>query len=458
MIRTPGARCHVAVIGEGEPVLLLHGFPQHWWQWRLIAPMLAAHGHRVVCPDLRGSGWTEADAPGVRRETRLRDVLAILDVLGIHRAHVMSHDMGAISAMQLAYENPERVRAMVQLSVPPAFLEFTPRIIPAFGHLPALLMHRPPRSMRYMFGPRYMFHPLPEDVLAGYLAVERRPGVLRSVRDLYRGMVVPETVRLVCGDYRRMRLHPPTLVVFGRNDEPFTERNVRRISRRHARYADRFELAFVDDAAHFVTDDAPDAVVALALGWFEQQDRFERPGPDRPAKKEARRRDLMSRIEGAEGIGLRVQQELPGTPEEVFDAYTDPAGQRIWLSALGPDEGWVRTTADLRVGGVWEARFRPNPQTLVHDVQTYREIERPNRLVTDLVGESSIGGRWMPPLETRITMTFEASGGGTLVTVEQRGFPAAEMRDLFANVVWPGGLDRLGAFVAASAAEREGSA
>lgn len=89
----------------------------------------------------------------------------------------------------------------------------------------------------------------------------------------------------------------------------------------------------------------------------------------------------MSRIGSTASLGLTVQRELPGTPEEAFDAYTDPDKLRVWLSALGPEEGAVLTSVDLRVGGRCEARFRPNPQTLVHDVQTYREIDRPHRLV-----------------------------------------------------------------------------
>src|SRR5581483_9981806 len=60
VVETPGLRTHVAAIGEGEPVVLLHGFPQHWWQWRAVAPVIAASGYRVICPDLRGAGWTVA--------------------------------------------------------------------------------------------------------------------------------------------------------------------------------------------------------------------------------------------------------------------------------------------------------------------------------------------------------------------------------------------------------------
>ena len=133
VIETPGLRTHLAAIGQGEPVLLLHGFPQHWWQWHAIAPVIAARGYRVLCPDLRGAGWTVADDPGIERETRLRDLLALFDALGIERAHLVAHDMGAITAMQLTYNHPERVQTAVQLAVPPGFFKFSPKLLPPSG-------------------------------------------------------------------------------------------------------------------------------------------------------------------------------------------------------------------------------------------------------------------------------------------------------------------------------------
>lgn len=273
VIETPGVRRHVAVIGAGEPVLLLHGFPGHWWQWHAIAPVLADRGYRAICPDLRGSGWTEADDLSFDRETQLRDVIAVLDGLGIDRAHVVAHDMGAISAMQLAYGTPERVRTMVQLAVPPAFMQFTPAVIPAFAHMPKLLLHRPPASVGYLFNPTYQHRLFTDDERAAYLAPEQRPEVLASVHRMYRGMVVPVAMQLALGHFKGTRLQPPTLYVFGREDATFTEKVVRRISRKHDRYAERVEFAFVDDASHFIPEDAPDAVAALALDWFRRGDR-----------------------------------------------------------------------------------------------------------------------------------------------------------------------------------------
>jgi pimeloyl-ACP methyl ester carboxylesterase len=83
-----------------------------------------------------------------------------------------------------------------------------------------------------------------------------------------RGMVLPEAVRMARGVYRRKRLTVPTLVVFGRRDHPTTEDLLVRLCRDPARHADRMEFAWVDDAAHFITDDAPREVADLAVNWF----------------------------------------------------------------------------------------------------------------------------------------------------------------------------------------------
>ncbi len=83
-------------------------------------------------------------------------------------------------------------------------------------------------------------------------------------------MILPEAMRVSRGAYRRQRLTVPTLYVFGRRDRPWTEEILGRACRNPERYADHIEFAYVDDAAHFITDDAPAAVADLALDWFER--------------------------------------------------------------------------------------------------------------------------------------------------------------------------------------------
>jgi pimeloyl-ACP methyl ester carboxylesterase len=178
--------------------------------------------------------------------------------------------MGGITAIQLTYDHPERVRTAVQLAVPPAFFTFSPRIVPGFRHLPPFIWHRPGASLRGVFSDAYVARPMSEATVDAHLAPLRRPDIDGAVRPLTRGMVLPEALRMTRGVYRRRRLTVPTLVVYGRCDHPWTEPVLERICRTPERYAERLEFAYVDDAAHFITDDAPSVVADLALDWFDR--------------------------------------------------------------------------------------------------------------------------------------------------------------------------------------------
>lgn len=147
--------------------------------------------------------------------------------------------------------------------------------------------------------------------------------------------------------------------------------------------------------------------------------------------------------ETTETIGLRMQRQLPATPEEVFDAYTDAEKQKIWFSILDEEPGVVEIEVDLRVGGKQVAVWGPNRDTLFREEQTFLEIDRPHRLVSESIGYEPDGNS----MTTHIVMTFEAHDGGTLVTVEQTGFPTPEVRDFFETMAWVGGFDRLEAYL-----------
>ncbi len=145
----------------------------------------------------------------------------------------------------------------------------------------------------------------------------------------------------------------------------------------------------------------------------------------------------------AETIELRMTRSLPATPDEVFDAYTDPEKQKVWFTILDEHPGIVEITTDLRVGGQQVAVWGPDADTLFRETQTFLEIERPHRLVTESTGSSPDG----MTMTTRIELTFEAEGDGTLVTVVQTGFPVPEVRDFFASDVWVGAFDRIEAYL-----------
>jgi pimeloyl-ACP methyl ester carboxylesterase len=118
-VEANGLRFHVRDEGEGTPIVFLHGFPDTGELWRPQIDALVSRGFRCVAPDLRGRGESErpADVEAYRLATMVGDVTGIMDVLGIDRAHVVSHDWGAALGWVVAALVPERVDHFVAISV-----------------------------------------------------------------------------------------------------------------------------------------------------------------------------------------------------------------------------------------------------------------------------------------------------------------------------------------------------
>lgn len=116
-----GVRLHVTTAGEdtGTPVLLLHGWPDSAVVWRHQIGALAAAGHRVLAPDLRGFGRSDrpVDVAAYRLSESVADVLAILDAHHVDDTSIVAHDWGATLGWVLAAHLPERVRSLTVLSV-----------------------------------------------------------------------------------------------------------------------------------------------------------------------------------------------------------------------------------------------------------------------------------------------------------------------------------------------------
>jgi pimeloyl-ACP methyl ester carboxylesterase len=105
---------------DGEPVVLLHGFPQDRTAWSGVAPLLQAAGLRTLAPDLRGvsAGARPEDVRQYRTVESVRDVVALLDARGLERAHVVGHDWGGYLAWALACEAPDRLATVTSVSTP----------------------------------------------------------------------------------------------------------------------------------------------------------------------------------------------------------------------------------------------------------------------------------------------------------------------------------------------------
>ncbi|MFC6088000.1 alpha/beta fold hydrolase [Saccharothrix lopnurensis] len=117
-----GVALNVATAGEGDPVVLLHGFPQTHLMWRHVATDLAAD-HTVICPDLRGYGDSDkpADTDGhtYSKRTAAGDVVALARLLGHDRFALAGHDRGALVATRLGLDHPDAVTHLALLDVLP---------------------------------------------------------------------------------------------------------------------------------------------------------------------------------------------------------------------------------------------------------------------------------------------------------------------------------------------------
>ena len=113
-----GARFHVADLGEGPAVLLLHGFPTFWWTWRQQLTALADAGYRAIAMDLRGYGGTDHTPEGYDPRTQAADIAGVIRSLGVSEAVVVGHGWGAIGAWSAAVLEPETVRAIAAVSMP----------------------------------------------------------------------------------------------------------------------------------------------------------------------------------------------------------------------------------------------------------------------------------------------------------------------------------------------------
>ncbi|MEI5099536.1 alpha/beta hydrolase [Streptomyces sp. PmtG] len=111
-----GVRLHYVEGGSGEPLVLLGGWPQTWWQFHKIMPELARR-HRVIAVDLRGMGGSAKPESGYDKKTMARDVYDLVRRLGHDRVDIAGHDIGAMVGYAFAANHPEAIRKLALLDV-----------------------------------------------------------------------------------------------------------------------------------------------------------------------------------------------------------------------------------------------------------------------------------------------------------------------------------------------------
>ena len=138
-VDTGELRQHVVTGGDGPPLLLVHGWPQTWYAWRLVMPALARH-FQVVAPDQRGTGLSGRPEDGYDTGTLAADLAALMDALGHRRFAVAGHDTGMWIGYALAADHPDRVARLAVAETPLPGVSPSPPLF-ANAHLNNALWH-----------------------------------------------------------------------------------------------------------------------------------------------------------------------------------------------------------------------------------------------------------------------------------------------------------------------------
>jgi pimeloyl-ACP methyl ester carboxylesterase len=271
-----GVDLHVVAAGDPDDplVVLLHGFPEFWYEWReYVAPLVAA-GYRVLVPDQRG--YNRSDKPDGTSAYRIRklsrDVVKLIDTEDRESAHVVGHDWGAAVAWDLALRFPEAIERLGIVNVPhPTVMERELR-----SNLTQL------RKSWYMFFvqlPRLPEWAFRRDDYASLVTAleESRPGTFDETDvDRYRSAWSHDgALTAMLNWYRALfrhrdsppsnRVQPATLIIWGENDQAL----VPELAPKSLDYCENGRLERFPNATHWVVHEYPDEVAELLLDHLE---------------------------------------------------------------------------------------------------------------------------------------------------------------------------------------------
>lgn len=260
-----GIRIHYVEAGDGDPVVLLHGFPESWYSWRHQIAALSAD-YRVIAPDLRGYNETEAREP-YDIETLQQDVLALIAETAGGRAHVVGHDWGGALAWLVAMNHPSVVRSLAVCNMPhPVIFQRSVR--------------RPRQLLRSFYMLWFQIPWLPEWMLArdNYRWLARM-----LIRRCPQGTFTRDDMRVMLANWRRqglsgginwyralLRQRPhlpdpppmimaPTTLIWGEEDFALG----RELTHGTGELVRDFAVHYIPDVGHFVQQEAPDDVNRL---------------------------------------------------------------------------------------------------------------------------------------------------------------------------------------------------
>ena len=275
-VEARGMRLHVAEAGEGEPVILLHGFPQHWYGWRRLVPLLSGE-YRLICVDQRGFGWSDAPAKGYDTDSRVADVLALMDGLGLDKARLIGHDWGAWTGFHLCLRAPERITHFLALNMLHPWPQHR-RLMPqswrfwytALLEQPLLgrwLLRHKPGFTRYLMRKgvveKAVWTPA---AMNEFVRSSQEPDRARAGEALHRAFALRDIAKLVLGRYKKLRLTTPTVILAGERDFMLPPG----VLSGAGGHADDLSVEVVAGCGHYLHEERPDLVAKTARELFSR--------------------------------------------------------------------------------------------------------------------------------------------------------------------------------------------
>ncbi len=261
-----GQRVFYHRTGRGRPLVLLHGFLLSHYSWRHVIPGLAAE-HDVIAIDLPGFGESDRPSPADFRYSAagyMETVVGVLDVLGLERASLLGHSLGAGVALHTAARQPDRVERLIVLD--PLVYDFP---LPVEGRVlltpylgPALMKTVYTRGVLRHYLTRYLYHhpALVAEELVDYLWERlNRPGGFDAAHACLRLCADPSTIG---SSLRAVRA--PSLIIWGEGDRLFASSHAARLQGELPGSL----LHVLPDCGHAPAEERPDEVLRLVLPFL----------------------------------------------------------------------------------------------------------------------------------------------------------------------------------------------
>lgn len=281
-VATNGIELSVHRGGAGAVLILLHGFPQNHRCWEKVAPALAEH-FDVIVPDLRGYGDSDAPdgAEAYAKREMARDIVGLMDALGLERAHVLGHDRGARVAYRLALDAPDRVTRLGIIEIVPTgdfWAAWDAELAMAAYHWTFLAQPAPmPERMILSDGPGYV-----DWTLASWTKVRDLTPFSDAALASYRAQGSdPIRVAAMCNDYRAgatvdrridaesraagLKIASPLIFVWASGGFPARTGDPLGVWRD---WAENVQGVEIEGSGHFAMEEVPDAVLAAVLPHF----------------------------------------------------------------------------------------------------------------------------------------------------------------------------------------------